>query len=320
MQPIKLKPVLKTTLWGGDRIIPFKHLDCDSQQIGESWEVSGVKDFETVVKDGPLKDKSLNELVRELKGDLVGEENYQRFGDEFPLLVKFIDAQQDLSIQVHPDDETAVRLGEKHGKTEMWYIMDSAPEASLYCGLKQEITPETYKKMVEEGTICNALAKYQVREGDVFFLPAGRIHAVGAGCFLTEIQQTSDLTYRIYDYNRKDKNGNLRELHTEKAAESIHFKVEDDYRTYYRPMKNIGVPLVECPYFSTSVYDLDETMILDYSELDSFVILVGLKGSATIVDEEGNETTLQMGESVLIPATTKELKVTGTIRFLETYV
>ena len=320
MQLIKFTPVLKTTLWGGDRIIPFKHLDCDSQQIGESWEVSGVKDFETVVKDGQLKGKSLNELVRELKGDLVGEENYQRFGDEFPLLVKFIDAQQDLSIQVHPDDETAVRLGEKHGKTEMWYIMNSAPEAFLYCGLKQEITPETYKEMVEDGTICDALAKYQAREGDVFFLPAGRIHAVGAGCFLTEIQQTSDLTYRIYDYNRKDKNGNLRELHTEKAAESIHFKVEDDYCTHYRPQKNMGVPLVECPYFSTSLYDLDETMILDYSELDSFVILVGLKGSATLVDDEGNETTLQGGESVLIPATTKELKVTGTIRFLETYV
>ena len=320
MQLIKFTPVLKTTLWGGDRIIPFKHLDCDSQQIGESWEVSGVKDFETVVKDGQLKGKSLNELVRELKGDLVGEENYQRFGDEFPLLVKFIDAQQDLSIQVHPDDETAVRLGEKHGKTEMWYIMNSDPEAFLYCGLKQEITAETYKEMVEDGTICDALAKYQAREGDVFFLPAGRIHAVGAGCFLTEIQQTSDLTYRIYDYNRKDKNGNLRELHTEKAAESIHFKVEDDYCTHYRPMKNMGVPLVECPYFSTSLYDLDETMILDYSELDSFVILVGLKGSATLVDDEGNETTLQGGESVLIPATTKELKVTGTIRFLETYV
>ena len=198
--------------------------------------------------------------------------------------------------------------------------MNSDPEAFLYCGLKREITPETYKEMVENGTICEALAKYQAREGDVFFLPAGRIHAVGAGCFLTEIQQTSDLTYRIFDYNRKDKNGNLRELHTEKAAESIHFKVEDDYCTHYKPMKNMGVPLVECPYFSTSLYDLDEPMILDYSELDSFVILIGLKGEGVLVDEEGNETSLQMGESVLIPATTKEVKVSGSIRFLETYV
>ena len=202
----------------------------------------------------------------------------------------------------------------------MWYIMESAPDAKLYSGLKQQITPETYKQMVADDTICDALAQYEVKEGDVFFLPAGRIHAIGTGCFLAEIQQTSDVTYRIYDFKRKDKDGNYRELHTREAAESINYAVEQDYRTHYTPMKNEGVQLVSCPYFTTAVYDLDEAMTLDYSELDSFVILIGMKGEGTIADDEGNETSLKAGETVLIPATTKELKVSGNVKFLETFV
>ena len=316
----KFNPLLKTTLWGGDKIIPFKHLDSTQDRVGESWEISGVKDNETVVSCGPCCGKKLNELVAEMKADLVGKDNYERFGDEFPLLIKFIDARQDLSIQVHPTDEIAHRQGKPRGKTEMWYIMESAPDAKLYSGLKQQITPEEYKKMVADDTICDALAQYEVKEGDVFFLPAGRIHAIGTGCFLAEIQQTSDVTYRIYDFKRKDKDGNYRELHTREAAESINYAVEQDYRTHYTPMKNEGVQLVSCPYFTTAVYDLDEAMTLDYSELDSFVILIGMKGEGTIVDDEGNETSLKAGETVLIPATTKELKVSGNVKFLETFV
>ena len=316
----KFNPLLKTTLWGGDKIIPFKHLDSTQERVGESWEISGVKDNETVVSCGPCCGKKLNELVAEMKADLVGKDNYERFGDEFPLLIKFIDARQDLSIQVHPTDEIAHRQGKPRGKTEMWYIMESAPDAKLYSGLKQQITPETYKKMVQDDTICDALAQYEVKEGDVFFLPAGRIHAIGTGCFLAEIQQTSDVTYRIYDFKRKDKDGNYRELHTREAAESINYTVEQDYRTHYIPKKNEGVQLVSCPYFTTAVYDLDEAMTLDYSELDSFVILIGMKGEGTIADDEGNETSLKAGETVLIPATTKELKVSGNVKFLETFV
>ncbi len=316
----KFNPLLKTTLWGGDKIIPFKHLDSTQERVGESWEISGVKDNETVVSCGPCCGKKLNELVAEMKADLVGKDNYERFGDEFPLLIKFIDARQDLSIQVHPTDEIAHRQGKPRGKTEMWYIMESAPDAKLYSGLKQQITPETYKQMVADDTICDALAQYEVKEGDVFFLPAGRIHAIGTGCFLAEIQQTSDVTYRIYDFKRKDKDGNYRELHTREAAESINYAVEQDYRTHYTPMKNEGVQLVSCPYFTTAVYDLDEAMTLDYSELDSFVILIGMKGEGTIADDEGNETSLKAGETVLIPATTKELKVSGNVKFLETFV
>ena len=320
MQPIKFQPLLKQTLWGGDKIVTFKHLDSQLENVGESWEISGVKDNETIVKEGPLKGKSLNEVVAELKDRLVGKENYQRFGDEFPLLIKFIDARQDLSIQVHPNDEIAHKQGKPRGKTEMWYLMESEPGARLYSGLKKQITPDQYKEMVDNDTICDALAQYEVKEGDCFFLPAGRIHAIGSGCFLAEIQQTSDVTYRIYDYKRKDKNGNYRELHTKLAAESINYQVENDYRTHYVGRLNKGVSLVQCPYFCTAVYDLNEPMTLDYSELDSFVILIGLKGEGKITDNEGNEVSIMAGDTLLIPATTETLSVSGTVKFLETYI
>ncbi len=316
---IKFEPLLKQTLWGGNKIIPFKHLNAKMENVGESWEISGVKGNETVVANGEYKGKHLNELVHEQKGKLVGESNYQRFGDEFPLLIKFIDAQQDLSIQVHPTDEIAHRQGKNRGKTEMWYALEPSPGAQLYNGLKQQITPEQYKEMVENDTITNALARYEVREGDVFFIPAGRIHAIGAGCFVAEIQQTSDVTYRIYDFKRKDKNGNYRELHTKEAAESINYTVLPNYRAEYTPTKNEGVQVATCPYFTTAVYDLTEPMTLDYSELDSFVILIAVKGEGKL-SCEGKEMLFQTGDTVLIPATTKEIKVEGTVKFLETYV
>jgi mannose-6-phosphate isomerase len=320
MKPLKFNALLKSTLWGGEKIIPFKHLNVTQENVGESWEISGVPGNETVVSDGPYEGKKLNEVVAELKGKLVGEDNYKRFGDEFPLLIKFIDARQDLSIQVHPTDEIAKQQGKERGKTEMWYLLDSDKDATLLCGLKQKITPEEYAKMVENDTICDAIARYDVKEGDCFFLPAGRIHAIGTGCFLAEIQQTSDVTYRIYDFKRKDKDGNYRQLHTKEAAECINYNVEANYRTDYIPAKNRGISLVQCPYFNTAVYDLNEPMTLDYSELDSFVILIGLKGEATITDNEGNQVSLRAGESMLVPATTQTLKVDGELKFLETYV
>jgi mannose-6-phosphate isomerase len=313
------EPLLKQTLWGGDRIIPFKHLDTQMEAVGESWEISGVKGNETIVANGKDKGKSLNQLVREQKGRLVGEENYQRFGDEFPLLIKFIDARQDLSIQVHPDDEIAQRHGKSRGKTEMWYAFPSAPGAVLYNGLKRQLTPEVYEQMVENDTITEALARYEVSEGDVFFIPAGRIHAIGAGCFVAEIQQTSDITYRIYDYKRKDKNGNYRELHTKEAAESIDFRIYDNQHINYTLSKNEGVQVVSCPHFTTAVYDLTEPMTLDYSDLDSFVILIAVKGQGKLICED-EEITFQMGDTVLLPATTQEVKVEGNVKFLETYV
>ena len=316
----KFKPLLKQTLWGGDRIIPFKHLDDHLPNVGESWEISGVPGSETVVAEGPMAGMTLNELVREERQRLVGRENYERYGDEFPLLVKFIDARRDLSIQVHPNDEVARRQGRERGKTEMWYCLDGVggDVPRLYCGLKQQLTPDEYKQMVADHTITDALAQYDVHEGDVFFIPAGRIHAIGAGCFVAEIQQTSDVTYRIYDYNRRDKDGNLRQLHTHEAAEAIDYAVLPDYRTRYTPEQNVPQQVVSCPFFTTAVYDLTEPMLLDYSDLDSFVILIGVKGEGTVT-VDGESTPFRAGETILLPATTHEVSVEGSIRFLETY-
>ena len=320
MRPLTFRPLLKSTLWGGDKIVKFKNISSSQMQVGESWEVSGVPGNVSIVDSGCYERLSLNEVLAMEKEKLLGKDNYERFGNEFPLLIKFIDARQDLSIQVHPTDEIARRQGHSRGKTEMWLVMDSEPEAHLRSGLKRVITPEEYKQMVADNTICDAISEYHVKEGDCFFLPAGRIHSIGAGCFIAEIQQTSDVTYRIYDFNRRDKDGNLRELHTEQAAESIDYTTEQDYQTHYDKKKNEGTELVRCQYFTTAVYDLDEPMTLDYSELDSFVILIALKGEAEISDNEGNTLTLREGNTVLIPATTQTVEIKGKIKFLETYI
>ena len=298
MNYYKFTPLQKTLIWGT-----------------ESWQLSGVEGSETTT-DGGL---TLNQLVLQEQERLLGASNYQRFGNEFPLLIKFIDAHQNLSIQVHPNDEVAQRHGKPHGKTEMWYVMDSAPGATLYNGLKMRLTPQEYERMVEGDTICDALAQYTVQEGDCFFIPAGRIHAIGAGCYLAEIQQTSDVTYRIYDYKRRDKDGNLRQLHTKEAAESIDYSVLDDYRQHYDARQNEGQQLISCPYFTTAVYNLTEPMTIDYSELDSFVALIGLKGEG-LLSIDGDEVVLHADETILLPAFVKEVNISGTVKFLETYV
>ena len=320
MEFLKFEPLLKQTIWGGDKIVAFKHLQSDLTNVGESWEVSGVKGNETVVSEGPHKGLTLNKVVEEIGARLMGQENYARFGNEFPLLIKFIDARRDLSIQVHPSDEIAHRQGKERGKTEMWFALPCDKGAKLYNGLKMKITPEQYKQMVENDTITDALAQYEVSEGDCFFIPAGRIHAIGTGCFVAEIQQTSDVTYRIYDFKRRDKDGNFRQLHTREAAECIDYTVKTDYRQRYEPVTDEGVQLVSCPYFTTAVYDLTEPMTLDYSELDSFVILIGLKGEAQLTAADGTSTTLREGETVVLPATADTVKVDGRIKMLETYV
>lgn len=311
---------MKSTLWGGDKLIPFKRLGVQQSNVGECWEISGVPGSETMVAEGEFRGQTLNQVVTQMKEKLLGSVNYRRFGDEFPLLVKFIDAREQLSIQVHPDEEMAHRNGKPHGKTEMWYVMSSADDAKLRSGLNKSITPEQYQRMVKDGTIIDAIAEYGVKEGDCFFLPPGRIHSIGAGCFLTEIQQASDITYRIYDFHRKDAEGNERELHTRQAAECIDYKVERDYRIHYTPQLNRGVSLARCPYFNVTLYDLDEPMTLDYSLLDSFVILTCVKGQASITDSEGDQVSLRVGETLLYPATTRSLRVEGTVRFLESYV
>ena len=318
MKILRFQPIMKQTLWGGKRIATFKQFDCTNSNIGESWELSGVAGNETTCVT--MGGKSLNTLVAENKDRLVGKANYERFGNEFPLLIKFIDAHQDLSIQVHPDDATALRQGKTRGKTEMWYLMHSDTGAKLYSGLKQQITPEQYKTMVEDGSICDALAQYSVKEDDVFFLPAGRIHSIGSGCFLVEIQQTSDVTYRIYDFKRKDKDGNYRQLHTDEAAEAIDFTVYDDYRTLYTPCKNRAVELVNCPYFTTNVYDINRPTPIETAKHDTFIILIVVKGEGTITTDEGEMTQVATGDTLLIAAENKHLVADGNIKLLETHI
>lgn len=323
MYPLKFEPVLKQTLWGGDKIIPFKHLNEDLPNVGESWEVSAVEGSESVVANGACKGMTLPEMVRKYKDELVGEANYARFGDKFPLLIKFIDAKQDLSIQVHPDDELARKRHNSFGKNEMWYVVSAEPGAKLISGFSQEITPKEYKERVADGTFAEVLQACAVKPGDVFYVPAGRVHGIGAGVFVAEIQQTSDITYRIFDYNRRDKDGKLRELHVSQAVDAINYEdVEDDFRTLYEPVPNEPVELVACPYFTTSVYDMTEEITCDYSELDSFVVFICVEGACRLLDDAKNEVSLRAGETVLFPATTQEVTILPEthVKLLETYV
>ena len=321
MSIFKLDPAFKDYIWGGTRLRDEYGKKCDYDKVAESWELSCHKDGPSVVADGEYKGLTLNEYIEKAGKGVLGK-NCERF-ENFPILIKLIDAKDNLSVQVHPDNDYAMRVEGEYGKTEMWYVIDNAGgKAHLRSGLKKKITPDEYAAMIADNTICDALADYTVQPGDVFFLPAGRIHSIGAGCFIAEIQQTSNVTYRIYDFNRKDKNGNTRELHTELSKDAIDYTVEEDYRTSYTPEQNKPIELVTCPYFTTSVYDLTENMTMDYSELDSFVIYICMEGSCTVTDNEGHSLEIQAGESILFPATTKEVKVTVNkhVKFLETYV
>lgn len=323
MYPLKFEPVLKQTLWGGDKIIPFKHLNENLPNVGESWEISAVEGSESVVANGADKGLTLPEMVRKYKEELVGEANYMRFGNKFPLLIKFIDAKLDLSIQVHPNDELARKRHNSFGKNEMWYVIAADKGAKLISGFAEQITPKEYKERVYNGTFAEVLQTCEIKPGDVFYVPAGRVHGIGAGSFIAEIQQTSDVTYRIFDYNRKDQNGKTRELHTNQAMDAINFAdVQDDFRTEYELTENEPIEVVASPYFTTSVYDMTEEITCDYSELDSFVIFICTEGSCKITDDSKNELTLCAGDTILLPASTQEVTITpdGRVKLLETYV
>lgn len=308
MKPFRFTPILKSVIWGGEKIAPYKGIATDQPNIGESWELSGVAGDESVVAEGEYAGRTLPQLIAELKEELVGRKVYERFGTEFPLLVKFIDARDDLSIQVHPNDALAQARHGKHGKTEMWYVVGADEGAHLKAGFAQPITPAEYERRVADNTLTDVLCDYAVRPGDLFFLPAGRVHAICAGSFVAEIQQTSDVTYRIYDYGRLGKDGRPRELHTELAREAIDYTVQPDYRTHYEAERNSETQLVACPYFVTSLYDLDEPIEKEIAVLDSFLVVMCLAGSGTLMDDEGNETPIRQGETLLVPAATRSIR------------
>ena len=323
MYPLKFEDILRPMIWGGEEISRFKQLPEVHPGIGESWEISQVGDRISVVSEGEDKGKTITELIKRDGANLLGKHVAARYADKFPLLIKFIDAHDNLSIQVHPNDELAMTRHNSFGKTEMWYVIDAKPGAGLYSGFSKQITPAEYVERIKNNTITDVLQEYEIHPGDVFFLPAGRVHSIGAGSFIAEIQQTSDITYRIYDFNRKDANGKTRELHTDLAREAINYEVLDDYRTKYEPLKDEPVELVACTYFTTSLYDMTEEISCDYSELDSFVIFICMEGSCKMRDNEGNELTVSAGESILLPATTQDITITpegGNVKLLETYV
>ena len=300
LYPLKFKPVLKAPLWAGRGIVELKHVE-GYATIGESWEISGVPGDETLVTEGPLAGRTLRQLTEEFEGELVGRANFKRYGTEFPLLIKFISADDALSIQVHPDDAMAWRHNKPYGKTEMWYIIGTEPGATLYSGFLHDITPEEYDQAMASGTLCDLMAKHETHVGDCYFIPAGQIHSIGKGNLLIEVQQSSDLTYRVYDFDRRDASGNLRELHTALAREALTFKARSEYRTPYEDCDNQPILLERHPEFTTSVMHLTEPHTRSLAEIDSFVIYVCYEGIATLTTDLGT-TTLRAGESVLLPA------------------
>ncbi|MDR0232620.1 MAG: class I mannose-6-phosphate isomerase [Dysgonamonadaceae bacterium] len=322
LYPITFSPILKSILWGGNKICSFKEITPIQDGIGESWEVSHVKNNVSIVANGPLKGKSLDDLIETYGADLLGKKVYEHFSKSFPLLIKFIDAKEALSIQVHPDDELAKKRHDSFGKTEMWYVIDATPGAFLYSGFAKNLTAEGYIKSVEDNSFTDMLAKHDVHSGDVFFLPAGRVHAIGAGCFIAEIQQTSDITYRIYDFNRKDAQGNPRELHTELAKDAIDYTIYPDYKLQYTPESNTIQPLIDCPYFTTELINTSEDKTIDLSDRDSFSIYICMQGKLSITDDSNNSIEIHQGQTVLIPATTKHItfKPTEECKLLETYI
>ena len=320
MKPLKFEDILKPVIWGGNEICKFKDVNPKLEGIGESWEISQVEGNVSVVADGEYKGATLTEVMEKEGVALMGKHVVERFGKDFPLLIKFIDAKDFLSIQVHPDDTLAKERHNSFGKTEMWYVIDAVEGAGLYSGFSQEITPEEYVERIENNTITDVLQFHEVKSGDVFFLPAGRVHAIGKGIFIAEIQQNSNITYRIYDYNRKDQNGNGRELHTELAKDAIDYKLYSDLKTEYTPSVNKGVKLAECQYFSTSVLDIDGEVTYKLADRDSFSIFICMGGNATLTDNEGNVTEMKQGETILVPATTQEVKIEGNAKLLECFI
>lgn len=287
----------------------------------ENWVLSGYPEHQTQVDGGSFSGIALNDLLPFFGDEILGPRLSELFPDKFPLLVKLIHSKSDLSIQVHPSDEMAQRVHGENGKTEMWYVVDAEPGASLYCGFSDRITKQEFDNLVREGRITDVIARYEVRKGDVFFLPAGRIHSICSGCLLAEIQQTSDRTYRVYDYGRKGADGKPRELHVDLAREALDYNVNEDYRTSYELLPDTENVLVRCPQFTTLLYSLSKPLKKDISKLDSFLIMVCTEGAAELVTDEGR-VSLKQGETALVSCSSRSLEVipAGSATVLASYI
>jgi mannose-6-phosphate isomerase len=306
--PLKFRPILKERLWGGTKLKEVLGKPIESDITGESWELSCVKGDISEVANGPLEGTSLEDLIGQQPEAVLGKSVVERFGNEFPILIKFIDAKQDLSIQLHPNDKLAKERHNSFGKTEMWYIMDADPGAKLIVGFNKDVEKTEYIESLEQGTLLDLMNYEEVVEGDTFFINTGKIHAIGAGVLLAEIQQTSDVTYRVFDFNRKDKDGNLRELHTGLAVDAIDYEMKDDFKVGYPNVKDTVNDMVDSPYFKTNFLELTKNMKQDLSQRDSFTIYMCVGGRATITNDWGSAS-IQKGETTLLPASSTFVEI-----------
>lgn len=320
-QFIKFEPILKEKIWGGEKLANLLNKKSNKPNVGESWEVSDVEGDTSIVSNGELKGKNLKELIELYKSDLVGEQIFKNFGNKFPLLIKYIDAKEALSIQLHPNDKLAQERHNSFGKTEMWYVMQADDKANLIVGFQKDSDKEEYVQHLENKKLLDILNVDEVSSGDVYFIPTGRIHAIGAGVLLAEIQQTSDITYRIYDWDRQDDQGNYRELHTELALDAIDYKSQERYSTVYDKKENSASEIVSCPYFTTNVLPLNGSIEVNHNDKDSFVIYMCIDGEVTFSNDLNSET-IKMGETILIPAKIKDFKITSSVKseLLEVYI
>lgn len=319
LYPLKFTPILKDKIWGGQKLSKYLNKVSDSNQLGESWEISDVEGDTSVVSNGELKGTSLKNLLEDYKSSLVGEKNYKHFGDKFPLLIKFIDAKQDLSIQLHPNDKLAAERHNSFGKTEMWYVMQADQDSNLIVGFNQEVSPEKYLQHLENKTLPKILNFDKVKKGDTYFIEVGRVHAIGAGVMLAEIQQTSDITYRVYDWDRVDANGNERELHNDLAIDAIDFDMQEDFRVTYNTSKNKTNKMVSCQYFTTNYIHINSE-VKKQNSFDSFMIYMCTEGKAKIKTNFGDET-IEKGETLLLPAAIKNYSIqSDNAELLEVYV
>ena len=324
LYPFLFHPNLHTVVWGGHRLQVYKGLQSTDDPIGESWEVSAVPSSTSIISNGSFAGRDIISVISEYPEDILGKAVNEKYHGQLPLLVKFIDAKRDLSIQVHPNDEMAQREHGKMGKSEMWYVIKADEGSHLYAGFKQEITPEEYQQRIADGTIIEVLADHQVKAGDVFYLPAGRIHAICGGILLAEVQQSSDVTYRIYDYNRPGMDGKPRELHTELAAQALDYHVEENYRTEYVDNPNKAIQIIDSPYFDVRVMEISKPFHRDLRKYDSFIISMCIEGDCKLcVRSTGDEILLRQGSSTLIPAAIADydvLPLHHTTRLLDAFI
>ena len=321
LYPLKFMPLFKNKVWGGNKIASLGFDYSPLPNCGEMWVLSGLKDNESVVADGPLAENNLAELLEIYMGDLIGEKNYEHYGNDFPLLIKVIDACDKLSIQVHPDDELAQERGMVGGKSEMWYVMEAEKGAEIIDGFDEVVPKEMIAEYAASGHLEKKLHVEHPQNGDVYYLPAGRVHALGKGLLIAEIQQSSDCTYRLYDYNRPDKDGKLRELHVSEALDAIDYSVVKEPRTAYEYRKNETVEIVNTPYFVTNLISLDKPMRKDFSKLNSFVVYMCVEGIAAVRTMD-TIAPMHAGECVMVPAVaeTVELFSQGQAKLLEVYI